>query len=111
MGWIVGLDGAMLMTNDGGKKWIKQDSPTKENLYGIQVVGNRGYVVGNRGNCLISKDSGLTWKANRVTTKYWLRDLSFTDEKNGWIIGDHGTVFNTTDGGETLKMVCGTPVE
>ena len=31
------------------------------------------------------------------------RDVYFLDEKNGWIIGDKGTIIHTTDGGKNWE--------
>lgn len=48
-GWIVGYGGAILRSSDKGKTWIKQDSGTKENLYGLFMTKKYGWAVGANG--------------------------------------------------------------
>lgn len=48
-GWIVGYGGTILRSNDKGKTWIKQESGTKENLYGLYMFKKYGYAVGAKG--------------------------------------------------------------
>lgn len=48
-GWIVGYDGTILRSSDKGKTWIKQESQTKENLYGLFTHKKFGWAVGAKG--------------------------------------------------------------
>ena len=48
-GWIVGYGGTILRSGDRGKTWIKQESGTKENLYGLFMFKRYGYAVGAKG--------------------------------------------------------------
>ena len=48
-GWIVGYGGSILRSSDKGKTWIKQDSGTKENLYGLFMLKKYGWAVGAKG--------------------------------------------------------------
>ncbi len=52
-GWIVGYGGTILRSSDKGRTWIKQDSGTKENLYGLFMTKKYGWAVGAKG--LITK--------------------------------------------------------
>ncbi|HEY53423.1 MAG TPA: DNRLRE domain-containing protein [Caldilineae bacterium] len=46
-GWVVGYEGAVLFTEDGGATWTKQEVPTTSNLYGLDVYDrNLAYTVG-----------------------------------------------------------------
>jgi photosystem II stability/assembly factor-like uncharacterized protein len=100
-GWIAGMDGSILESQDGGETWKDLKSPMVENLMGIQVIGERGWVVGLKGSYGILTDG--TWKdvTRRVPTRAWLKDCVFVDEKNGWIAGSVGTLLHTIDGGKT----------
>lgn len=51
-GWIVGYDGTILRSSDKGKTWIKQESQTKENLYGLFTQKKYGWAVGAKGALL-----------------------------------------------------------
>ncbi|MCK5257670.1 MAG: glycosyl hydrolase, partial [Deltaproteobacteria bacterium] len=38
---------------------------------------------------------------------FWLKDVAFSDENNGWIVGAMGTVARSTDGGESWELISG----
>jgi photosystem II stability/assembly factor-like uncharacterized protein len=48
-GWIVGYGGTILRSGDKGKTWIKQESRTKEHLYGLFMTKKFGWAVGAKG--------------------------------------------------------------
>jgi photosystem II stability/assembly factor-like uncharacterized protein len=108
-GLIIGADGIILKTDDGGKKWRKLQSNCDVPLYGVEMVGNKGWIVGNRGFYLSSHDGGDTWqvKDGLIKTRFWLKEVSFIDENNGWIVGAMGTLAHTADGGESWKLISG----
>jgi photosystem II stability/assembly factor-like uncharacterized protein len=108
-GWIVGMDGIILKTEDGGDKWRRLKTNCEIPLYSIEIRGNRGWVVGSRGYYLLSHDGGETWivKDGLIKTRFWLRDIAFSDGKNGWIVGAMGTIARTTDGGRSWELISG----
>ena len=48
-GWIVGYEGVVLRSSDKGRTWVKQESRTKENLYGLFMNKKYGWAVGGSG--------------------------------------------------------------
>ena len=108
-GWIVGMEGVIITTHDGGNTWKKIPSGTDKPLYSIQVNGSRAWVVGNKGAYLMSIDGGKTWEARQkaIKTKFWLRDVSFCDGKNGFIVGARGTIAVSKDGGDNWELISG----
>lgn len=48
-GWIVGYGGTILRSSDKGKTWIKQESASKEHLYGLFMMKKYGWAVGAKG--------------------------------------------------------------
>jgi photosystem II stability/assembly factor-like uncharacterized protein len=48
-GWIVGYSGTILRSSDKGKTWIKQESNTKDHLYGLFMMKKNGWAVGAKG--------------------------------------------------------------
>jgi photosystem II stability/assembly factor-like uncharacterized protein len=48
-GWIVGFGGTILRSSDKGRTWIKQESNTKNNLYGLFMTKKYGWAVGSKG--------------------------------------------------------------
>ena len=108
-GFILGVDGTLLKTENGGEEWKKMESATKNSLYSISVVGDKCWAVGARGAYIISGDGGNTWtsKKGAIHTKGWLTSVDFVNDKVGWVVGKSGAVFKTTDGGETWEWLSG----
>ncbi|MGC2235231.1 MAG: YCF48-related protein [Pyrinomonadaceae bacterium] len=48
-GWIVGFGGTILRSSDKGRTWLKQESNTKDNLYGLYITKKYGWAVGSKG--------------------------------------------------------------
>ncbi len=48
-GWIAGFGGSVLRSSDKGKTWARQESGTKENLYGLYMTKKYGWAVGASG--------------------------------------------------------------
>ncbi len=109
-GWIVGDDGMILATQNGGLKWQIQKTSlrpvkgknTKPALYSVDFRDkNEGYAVGGYGTILRTDNGGETWQT--VNTAYpstFLR-VDFTNDENGWIVGRDGTILRSSDKGKS----------
>ena len=61
-GTIVGDQGVILRSGDGGNTWVAQDSGVLENLYGVSYYGySDTLVVGSGGTILYTSNSGTNW--------------------------------------------------
>lgn len=114
-GFASGMDGIIITTEDGGRLWKKVNNPIeadKLTLYKVAVIGDTGWAVGQKGSYLYSNDKGIRWeKREDVTnTKFWLRDMDFSDRLHGFAVGSRGTIIKTEDGGGTWKMLSGIPL-
>lgn len=106
-GWVIGENGTILNTTDGGETWTPQTSGTVESLDAIHFIDeNTGWIVGGaltsqKAPMLKTTDGGSSWQElsydfNAVN----LRDIFFVDENIGWVI-KNDSIFRSTDGGET----------
>lgn len=116
-GWIVGQEGLILHTKDGGKTWERQKSGANVYLFSITFVdAQNGWAVGDKATYVHTTDGGETWKLGKLATQEGLSadeallaqepvlyDVKFVDRKVGWIVGEFGNVWHTTDGGQTWK--------
>ena len=59
------------------------------------------YISENYGKFFRSTDNGLTWLKETVPSNQWLNSLSFLTHDRGFLVGDSGVVFYTTNGGTT----------
>ena len=114
-GWISGQDGLILHSTDGGQTWSSQDSGTNVYLFALDFVSEQeGWVVGDRATVLHTVDGGRTWRFGKVGSQEGLTaderllaqdpvlyDVQFLDPQTGWIVGEFGNIYHTTDGGKS----------
>lgn len=103
-GWIVGAEGTILYTEDGGEKWKAQDSTTQVALFHVDFYDSqRGWVVGENGTILRTSDGGKSWQPSQVpsASNVTLLSVKFVDENNGWAVGHKGTILYSSNGGVT----------
>ncbi|GBD88475.1 Ycf48-like protein precursor [bacterium BMS3Abin03] len=105
-GWAVGMNGAIIITTDGGKNWLDRSFPT--NTYLIRLDSYNGQVViisGNDGIILRSSDGGENWEEieSGVTTR--LFTVQMMNDTVGWIVGFNGTLLKTIDSGISWQKV------
>lgn len=103
-GWIGGIDGVMFHTADAGEHWEVLPRVTDRSIFDVRVRGEVGWAVGNEGVFLLSADGGHTWRRpdpSPVPTTYWLYRADFLTPERGYVVGAHGTVFRTENGGQS----------
>jgi len=104
-GTLVGWDGSILRTVDGGETWVMQESGTTRVLHGVCFTdANTGTAVGREGSILRTVDGGETWVMQESGSTEFLSGVSFTDANTGTAVGSDGTILRTVDGGETWVM-------
>jgi photosystem II stability/assembly factor-like uncharacterized protein len=61
--WAVGIEGRVIMTEDGGNTWIPVEtgSPNTQ-LFSITYNRDKTLVIAGKGVCLISENLGQTWR-------------------------------------------------
>ena len=100
LGIIVGANGTLLRTTDGGEIWSLIDSGTNETLLEVDFVSNAiGYAVGANGTIIKTIDTGLTWFELSSNTNQQLNSVFFQNENVGFVCGKNGVLLSTTDGG------------
>ncbi|MCK9425224.1 MAG: YCF48-related protein [Ignavibacteriaceae bacterium] len=114
-GWTVGGGGALtdmgfiLNTVDSGKTWQYIDSMTNINqaitftdsLHGYAVGGNPPY---SDGIIQVTSNGGLSWMRYDLPCS-WLNDVVFTDDSTGWVVGEYGFIWHTTNQGLNWTQV------
>ncbi len=105
-GFAVGEYGVTLKTSNGGSNWTAQSSSiTYHHLNSIFMLDeNIGWVAGSGGTIIKTLDGGSNWSANTLTDNISIKDISFSDNENGWAIGydydnECDVILNTSDGG------------
>lgn len=102
---LVGQQGAVAVSGDGGHGWEVSPSLVEEDLYGAFADDRTGalFAVGDRGTLLRSED-GRRWETVNTPTGSALRRM-FTDPGSGALLafGQDATVLRSTDGGRSWR--------
>jgi photosystem II stability/assembly factor-like uncharacterized protein/DNA-binding Xre family transcriptional regulator len=107
-GWIAGGGGTILRTRDGGRSWRRQQTLTSRSLRWIRFVesGMKGWAVGEWG-IILTTDDGESWRAlpghDGARKAGNLDCVHFLNEREGFIVGEHGDLWTTRDAGETWR--------
>ncbi len=110
--WVVGVNGTILESDDGGATWTARYSGTTNILTSIFGAsdGERLWAVGGQGTIVESVDGGASWTARRSGTTNGLGSIFGTsDGKRLWIVGSSdwplakssSTILESDDGGAT----------
>src|SRR5205807_1924868 len=101
-GIVLGDNGTILRTTDGGAHWTIQPAGTTSSLWALSFTDSRtGVAVGDRGAVLRTRDGGVTWTVlhdDRILGG--LHGVFFTDANRGIAVGGMG-IWHTGDGGVT----------
>jgi len=112
VGWVIGDMGTILHTTDGGQGWVSQESRTEQHLRDIFFLDlNLGWIVGEQGVVLTTTNGGKEWKERTDLSVLFtieenpfptsLFGIHFSDDQNGWIVGDYGLIIHTHDSGKS----------
>lgn len=110
---VVGDRGHVLISEDQGRSWIQQRTPTRVPLTGVWFHDrNLGWAVGHDAVILRTEDGGESWCRVHFAPELErpLFDVWFADASNGIAVGAYGYLLRSTDGGltwteETLDII------
>jgi len=106
-GYVVGNDGIILKTDNGGVSWSALNSGTSNSLLSVCFPDPyTGFVVGSNGTILKTTNAGAEWTSQISGTSQPLYSVYFVDNYTGYAVGGGGgtttgTILKTTDGGIT----------
>ena len=104
-GWIVGSQGSMFKTENGGITWLKLSSETTVKLNAVQFVDIKtGWVVGENRTILKTTNGGKRWVLQNHDTFASFSDVNFINSQTGFVVGDFETILKTTNGGMNWEV-------
>jgi len=113
-GFISGLGGVTMTSEDGGETWRYSNVDQKMAVFSVASVPGRAVAVGEKGLVRMSVDGGSTWKQPppdtfpRVFT--FMRDIDFDPSGEvGFIVGQTGRILRSDDAGYRWKRVLPPP--
>lgn len=116
IGWISGQEGLLLKTEDGGETWHKKESDAPVPLLSLQFLDeNHGWAVGDRATYIRTTNGGESWQSGYIEPSLEgvdmdatlslvdpiIYDVHFIDTQNGWMVGEFGKIYHSTDGGQS----------
>ncbi len=100
---VVGKDGIILKTTDGGATWkFLPDTPLDYSLYGVAFPKgdtSLGIAVGYWGTVLRTTNGGTKWLPIGAPTIKSLNRVAFLDPTTLIAVGDYGTIIKSVDAG------------
>lgn len=99
-----GAGGQLLVTDDGGKTWKPETSPTPLSITAVAIRGPRRLIAGQMGEIYADDGSGKWTKAESGTTE---RAMSAAIDADGvaLVVGSFGMFVHSTDGGRNWSPV------
>ena len=111
-GWVVGREGVILQTSDGGAGWKEEDSGVKASLNAVHHGNRTGrtWIAGNEGVILTRDKGGTGWIRRDSGVESNLNAIhAAADDMHVWAVGADGTIVHSGDGGNKwAKQASGT---
>ncbi len=103
-GYVCGNNGAIYKTNDLGQTWTTVAPPFVTAIEEIYFLDkNHGFIAGLN-FIYYTENGGQSWQQPQsfpgASVNWWLRCFSFINDSLGFVCGDIGQVYKTTDGGK-----------
>ncbi len=105
--FAAGYFGTIYRSEDGGEKWLQQDTKTTLSIYDISMADeNNGWAVGQIGMILHTDDGGKTWKTQenaKSQSQTNLFAVQALDANTAWAVGEWGSIITTINAGRTWQ--------
>jgi photosystem II stability/assembly factor-like uncharacterized protein len=97
-GWAVGERGLLLVTSNGGRAWVQQESNVSVDLADVKFLDERtGWAVGAQGTIIHTTDGGAHWQIESSGTRHPLERLALASRVRAWAVGFGGTIIRYAD--------------
>jgi len=105
-GWVVGDDGVILNSKNGGESWQRQICPIGGFLFAVDFTDNKNGWICSRDSILRTTNGGESWeiKYSGDLGHRYFRDIQFLNKNIGFVVGEISVLLKTEDGGETWQQ-------
>ncbi|RMD51081.1 MAG: hypothetical protein D6830_01225, partial [Ignavibacteria bacterium] len=101
----VGSNGGLFSTSNGGTTWNTAGAASNSNYYDVDFAGGFLCAVGTHGTVAVSRDSANSWTIlNDATIVGDMMAVDFINSADGWIGGQNGVIYHTTNQGTTWSV-------
>lgn len=103
IGWVVGGNGLVQKTTNGGMNWAQEDIGTSDGLTGVYFFNEAtGWAVGD--GDIWKYNDGSDWSPVVNPSSQELRDVYFATSQIGWAVGFDGTILKSFNGGSEWSV-------
>lgn len=102
VGWVVGYDGNILKTSDGGITWSILRKPTSNEppFFAVWFQDETtGMVVGADSRVYRTHDGGITWDKVNIDAQAHLYAITQSADNALWIVGENSTLYQSVNAG------------
>ncbi|MEK7397881.1 MAG: choice-of-anchor D domain-containing protein, partial [Candidatus Poribacteria bacterium] len=97
-GWVVGYNGTVISTINGGTSWTAQQSGTARSLNGVFFTDPlTGWAVGQYGTIMKTTNGGLSWTQLNLSISNTLMAVEFANPGKGWAVGEYGNILTINE--------------
>lgn len=100
-GWVVGHDGVVLNTTDGGDSWSLQFDGWRANDRLVEHLEHRAAAAPGSAEIKQLLEDAKRYKEQGADKPFL--DVWFADENNGYVVGAYNLIFRTDDGGRNWQ--------
>ena len=104
-GWIVGSNGTVMRTTDGGSSWDLQYYDSTKLFKSVFFIDENEGWVGGKNYLIHTLNGGDSWELQYLPAIIEMQDIYFLNHDTGWIVGDSYKIFKTVNGGVTWGTV------
>jgi len=106
----VSLEGAVWVSDDGGRRWESRATPVDVPIFSIDWSGQAGVAVGDRGTIVTTTNGGLGWQPTHTSAIGWLGAVRYGGAgpdgvPSVVVVGEGGTILYSRDGGRSFENV------
>lgn len=98
-GWIVGRNAMLMSTDNGGASWTIHEKPCEAPPPTWEQVSFTWLV-----DRYLDRSAFVIEEPEARNCNEALFAVDFVDAQNGWIVGNHGWIVRTSDGGATWRV-------
>ncbi len=110
IGWIVGHDGVVMKSMDGGKQWLllHEDIEAEQPLFDVLFIDEKkGFAVGAYGAYLMTEDGGQNWISKPLYGEDDFHLYSIVRMQTGELLvsGEAGSVYLSINNGASWEKL------
>lgn len=106
--WAAGSNGKIVRSDDDGRAWVLQNTPSHATLQDIAAWDvQRAVAVGNNGVVITTHDGGKSWVSvtvPRSTIANKLMRVKVLPDGGAWAVGEGGVVLHSSDFGVSWAL-------